>query len=167
MPRVPFDQLPDSARVWVFASDRELDTGSEKKVLEVVDEFLNDWAAHGAPLTSGRELSDHRFITIAVDPSTSQASGCSIDGLYRVFRSLQDDLGVSFLTGGMVFYRVDGEGGAVRGVQRDDFTALSGRGEITPQTAVFDTTVASAGEWRERFEAPAARTWHRELLLTN
>jgi hypothetical protein len=29
---------------------------------------------------------------------------------------------------------------------------------------VFDPTVATAGEWRERFETEAAHSWHAAVL---
>ena len=164
MPLVPFSALPDMGRVWVFASDRPLDANSEQRLLQVVDEFLEHWAAHGAPLRSGREIREHRFLTIGVDQSDAAASGCSIDGLYRSLRSLQSELGLSLLSSGLVFYR--DAAGDVRCVTRDEFADLAGKGGITAETHVFDTSVTTIGEWYDRFEAPAGRAWHRALLPT-
>jgi hypothetical protein len=161
---VPFSALPDMGRVWVFASDRVLDEAAQERLLQTVDEFLEQWAAHGAPLISGREVREGRFLTIGVDQSDTAASGCSIDGLYRSLRGLQSELGASLLTGGLVYYR--GSDGVVRSVTRGEFTELAARGEVTTQTPVFDTSVTSVGEWYDRFEAPAGRAWHRALLPT-
>jgi hypothetical protein len=137
----------------------------EQRLLQVVDEFLEQWAAHGAPLTSGREIREHRFLTIGVDQSDTAASGCSIDGLYRSLRALQNELGLSLLSGGLVFYR--DANGAVQCVSRDEFSELATRGEIDAETQVFDTSVTSVSEWFDRFEAPAGRAWHRALLPTS
>ena len=36
-------------------------------MLQDVDAFLDQWAAHGAPVTSARELIEGSFLAIAVD----------------------------------------------------------------------------------------------------
>ena len=83
MPIVPFDTLPDSARIWVFASDRELSGASADTLLAAVDEFLAGWRAHGVPLSAAREWRDDRFLAVGVDVTAENASGCSIDGLFQ------------------------------------------------------------------------------------
>ena len=126
MPVVPFDTLPDSARVWVFGSDKPLSDDGTKALLEGVDLHLADWKAHGAPLTVSREWRDGRFLVVAVDQSTAGATGCSIDGLFRVLQQLEREVGASLLGGGRVFYRDDH--GAVQSASRGDVSALAGSG---------------------------------------
>jgi hypothetical protein len=47
---------------------------------------------------------------------------------------------------------------------RDDFEALARRGGADGATPVFDTTITTAGDYRTRFEIPAANGWHRALF---
>lgn len=162
MPTVPFDSLPDTARVWVFGSQRQLDDDDAARLLTAVEGFLVRWHAHGAPLLNGYDWRDGRFLTIAVDQSATGASGCSIDGLYRSLRDVEEALDTSILGGGLVFYR-DAEG-TVQGVARPEFRALAADGGVGRDTPVFDLSVESLGEWRERFEAPAHDGWHASLL---
>src|SRR5438105_3230046 len=105
MPRVEFSNLPDASRVWVFASDRPLSRDESSILLEEVDAFLEDWRAHGATLRSAREWVHDRFLAIGVDPTAEQASGCSIDGLFRRLKTLEGPLGTGLVQGGRVFYR--------------------------------------------------------------
>jgi hypothetical protein len=163
MPTIAFDSLPDSARVWVFASERPVIGEAADRLLTEVDEYLTQWRAHGQPLTCSRAWREDRFLAIGVDQTDAFASGCSIDGLFRVLRALQPALGTTLVGGGQVFYRDASR--AIRSVQRDEFAALAAAGAITDDTVVFDPTVATAGEWRSRFETEAARAWHRELLV--
>ncbi|HSH74101.1 MAG TPA: hypothetical protein VLA09_00240, partial [Longimicrobiales bacterium] len=67
MPRVPFEELPDHGRLWVFPADRDLTDEEASTCLDAVDEFLAGWSAHGAPLTSGRRLVERRFLLVGVD----------------------------------------------------------------------------------------------------
>ena len=141
MPIVPFETLPDTARVWVFGCDRPLDDNATARLLAEVDRFLMHWHAHGHPLAAARDWRYDRFLTIAVDQSTAGASGCSIDGLYRALRALETALGASLLGGGMIFYR--NAQGDVASVPRAEFADRAARGEVGRDTVVFDLAV----EW--------------------
>ncbi|HVF39038.1 MAG TPA: hypothetical protein VM939_03990, partial [Gemmatimonadaceae bacterium] len=67
------DSLPNTARVWVFGSDRTLTDEKSEILLREVDEFLSQWNAHGTPLTSARSWLHGRFLIIGVDQSTAGA----------------------------------------------------------------------------------------------
>lgn len=162
MPHVPFDQLPDSARVWVFASDRPVEGEHAERLLGEVDQFLAQWAAHGQPLTAARDWTSDRFLAVAVDQRDAHASGCSIDGLFRSLQRLGTEIGANLVGGGRVHFR-DGSG-EIRSVARHEFAECGARGEVTGATIVFDPTVPTAGDWRARFARPAAESWHAALL---
>ena len=162
MPLVPLDTLPDDARTWVFAATPALEAGAATRLLAEVDDHLARWQAHGEPLTVARGWSDDRFLLIAVDQRTANASGCSIDGLFRKLRDAEGRLGVSLVAGGRVFWR--DAGGAVQGGARDAFVAAAIAGGVTADTPVFDTTVGTLGAWRAGFTKRAADSWHGQLV---
>jgi hypothetical protein len=162
MPTTAFDALPDTARVWVFAADRPVRGAQAEQLLAEVDRYLAGWKAHGFPLTCAREWRDDHFLLVGVDQSDARATGCSVDGLFRALRALEPRIGASLVGGGRVLYR--DAGGAVHSVTRDEFAELGRRGEVGPQTAVFDPTVQSLGEWYARFETRVADSWHADLL---
>ena len=168
MPLLTFDTLPPSARVWVFGSLRPLDDSEAARLIAETDRFLEKWNAHGHPLYSGREWRDDRFLAIAVDQSTSGASGCSIDGLYRSLRALETALGTELLSGGHIFYRTpSAAGGEVNAVTRQEFIARAADGQVDHDTVVFDLSVETLGDWRERFETVARNSWHAPLIGRN
>ncbi len=161
MPLTSFDSLPDHARVWVFGSSKPLSERESSLLLARVDEFLAQWKAHGDPLTAARMFSSARFLTIAVNPDTAHASGCSIDGLFHTLKDLELQIGTSLLDRTLVFYYDDAE---IRSVHRDEFTSLASAGKVDPETTVFDPTVTTLGEWRARFHSKAANSWHAGLF---
>jgi hypothetical protein len=61
-----------------------------------------------------------------------------------------------------VFFR--DRAGTPRGVERRDVPALAARGEIDGNSRVFDTSVTSARDWRDRFETNASESWVGSLL---
>ena len=162
MPIVRMEDLPSTARVWVFGAERPLAPRESALLLEEVDRFLSQWNAHGTPLTAARAWTHDSFLTIAVDQAAAGASGCSIDGLFRALKALEPKIGASLVTSGCVFFR--DASGAIACTDRDVFTALGAEGKVTADTQVFDPTVTSLGEWRARFELRAGESWHSGLL---
>jgi hypothetical protein len=162
MPIERFDSLPDNSRVWVYAARNEVSGDRVAQLLAAVDGFLSQWTAHGTPLHSARDWRENRFLTIAVDQTKAGASGCSIDGLFRILKGLEAELGTELITSALVFYR--DRAGTVRAVTREEFEALASRGEIDASTEVFDTSVISLGEWRARFASRAGDSWHAAFL---
>lgn len=158
MPRIEFDSLPIQGRLWVFPATRPLEAHEADALLGDVDEFLDGWAAHGAPLRSGRALVDDRFLLVGVDEDASQPSGCSIDALVNRLEELGGTLGLRLVDHAPVWYR---DGSAVSVATREGFRELARQGRVTPDTPVFDTTLTRLADLRERgLERPARESWH-------
>lgn len=162
MPIVPFDALPDSARLWVFSAAAPITGAAAELLLHRVDEHLAQWRAHGAPLVCARDWRDDRFLAIAVDEAASNASGCSIDAMFHMLRALETQLGTSLVGNGAVYWR--DEQGSVLVADRSAFRAAASSGSVRHDTLVFDPTVSSAAAWRREFEKPACASWHARLL---
>ena len=109
MPRVPFNDLPPDARLWVFPAERLLSDDEEEELLARADAFLDRWEAHGAPLTCGCDWRYRRFLLVAVDEASVPPSGCSIDAMTKVLKELGNEFGMTFLDRAPVLYR-DGGG---------------------------------------------------------
>src|SRR5919112_955984 len=133
--RVPFSELPPDARLWIFAAERPLSDTEQGSLLAVVDAFLDQWAAHGAPLAAARDLRYGQFLFVAVDESNAGASGCSIDAMTRVLAALEHQLGVQLVDHTPVLYR---EGERIARLDRPAFAERARRGEVTRDTIVFN-----------------------------
>lgn len=156
MPIVHFDDLPDSARIWVFASDMPLAGDKADTLLASVDEFLAQWKAHGVPLRCARDWRDGHFLAVGVDVTAENASGCSIDALFHTLQQLEPSIGTRLVGGGRVFFRTPS---GVETASRDDFTRRVKSGDVGRETPVFDTSLTAAADWRTKFELPAGQGW--------
>lgn len=165
MPRIDFEELPPHGRLWVFPSSRALSDDEARTLLDAVDGFLAQWAAHGTPLQSGRALRHRRFLLVGVDIDAEAPSGCSIDALVNRLRALGGELGLTLIDHAPVWFRVDGE---VRSVTRAEFRELAEQGIVDPATRVFDTSLTRIEEARDgSLERPAADTWHGRTFFKN
>jgi hypothetical protein len=154
--RVPIEQLSNDAHTWIFGISPSLDEQQSTYVQRTVDGFLDQWAAHGTPITAAAEVREGSFLVVAAD-ERSEKSGCSIDRMFGTLRKLESELGVQILDSTRVFFR-DGE--RVRAVDRAGF-----RNAATTDTPVFDVTAERLGDVRQgAWERRAADSWHRQLL---
>ena len=146
MPKLPFDRLPSDARLWIFAAERPLTSDETSRVLAEADAFIDQWTAHGMPLTAGRELRHQRFVLVGVDERAAGVSGCSVDALVRRMQQLERELGLELVNNGPVLYR---EGDAIQRVARERFAELAASGTVSPSTLVFDNTLTRVGDLRQ------------------
>ncbi|HEX6923961.1 MAG TPA: hypothetical protein VF167_00920 [Longimicrobiaceae bacterium] len=159
---VPFTELPDDARIWIFASPEPLSREQSSGLLERVDEFLEEWHAHGHPVVGGRDWRYDRFLVVGADERATGVSGCSTDALFRVFKAAERELGISLLDGSLVWFR---EGGEIRATTRAEFRRKVQAGEVGPDTIVFDNTARTAGDLRAgRWERPMRESWHAKAF---
>lgn len=158
MPRTSFEHLPETARLWIFAAERALAQPEAEQLLGEVDAFLDQWAAHGVPLTAAREWRDDRFLLVGVDEEAAGVSGCSIDALVGRMKELERTLRVALVDHGPVLYR---DNGSIRRVSRERFAELASAGSVGPETVVYNNTLTKVGELRTgRWEVAAKDSWH-------
>lgn len=163
MPPIRFEEMPDDARLWVFTADRALTPSDRETLLGVTDDFLQTWAAHGAPLTCARELKHDRFLFVAVDERAAGVSGCSIDALVRSLKDLEQELDMQLLDHAPVSFRQNGD---IRRVSRSEFSDLVGQGAVSLETPVFNNTIASVGQLRRgEWEIAASESWHKQAFF--
>jgi len=155
-------QLPDHARVWVYAAARPLSNSEQQLVREKSTAFVQGWAAHGHQLLAAAELLHDRFLVLMVDEARAGASGCSIDSSVHFVQSLGAELGVDFFERMQFSYR--DASGNVHTLTRPAFKAAYQAGTINATTLVFDPLVKNLGELRRAFTKPLAESWHARMV---
>jgi len=147
----------------VFGASRALSDGEESTLLSEVDAFLDEWKAHGSPLTAARDWRYGRLLLIAVDERSLPPSGCSIDAMVHVLKGIEERLEVTLVDNAPVWFQ---EGKEPRRVSRPEFSALAKSGAVGPETTVFDFSVTRVGDLREgRWEVPASQTWMKRAFF--
>jgi hypothetical protein len=155
MPRTDISRLSDDANIWIFPITPAI--ADPEGMLRRVDTFLDSWAAHNTPVLAARDLRENRFLIVAADKD-AEKSGCSIDRLFALVRTMERELGASMLDASVVFYR-DAQG-VVRDAKRSEL-----RDRANESTIVFDTTAPTLGDIRRgTWERPARDSWHASLV---
>lgn len=158
---VPFDTLPEDSRIWIYQSNRKL---SDQEVAEIESElttFIENWSAHGTPLTASFLLQYQRFIILAVNQETQAVTGCSIDASVAFIQQLEQRYVIDLLDKMNVTFR---QGEYITHKTLLDFKKMVKEKSVSSHTIVFNNLVNTIEEWKESWEVPAADSWHSRFF---
>lgn len=153
---VPFNEMPDTARVWIYQAERTLSEDEVQFVEAITSEFLNGWKAHGMDLKASFQIQHQRFLILSVDEAFAQASGCSIDASVNLIKALESKMGLSFMNSSKVAFLIDDQ------VQLHPFTQLKqmvADQSIDQKTKIFDNTVKNVADFKSRWLTESGSTW--------
>ncbi|MDQ2794253.1 MAG: hypothetical protein M3Y12_09640 [Bacteroidota bacterium] len=153
---VAFDQLPATARVWIYQASRPLTSEETVHLLPTLARFAEDWTSHGRNLLASAEVLHQYFLVLGLDEAVAGASGCSIDASVRFVAQLEQQLGLELLEKSRLAFMQHGE---VRLVDRRELQAATASASVTPDTLYFDNTLATKGELDTIWPRPASETW--------
>lgn len=153
---IPFEQLPATARLWVYQASRNLTTDESAAALTALRPALDTWAAHGHPLTASARVVENRFLLLAVDEGAGLPSGCSIDSSVHTVQAVGQQIGVDFLDRSATYRTADG---SVQTLPLVDIKAAVATGLLEPDTLVFNTLVKNLVEFQTNWQLPASHTW--------
>lgn len=158
---VPFAELPEDARIWIYQANRPFTEDEIAVVKEDLDTFLKQWTAHGAHLKAGYDLPYRRFIVIGLDQQQASASGCSIDASVRFIQDLEKKFEVELLDKMNVTFR-QGEFIAYKPLK--DFRKMASQRSVSKNTVVFNNLVTNKEEYENHWEVPASESWHARFI---
>ncbi len=153
------DTLPDAARLWLFALDRQPDALAN--ALADVQVWLPTWASHGRPVQAEAETLEGRVIAVGavISPEEMNAgvSGCGIDSMQHAVESAMERHGLALASALSVTVEAEG---AWQTLPRPTFRQLVREGAADGTTRVLDLTLDTVGDLRQHGLArPAADTW--------
>jgi hypothetical protein len=158
---VSFDILPDSARVWIYQSNRKFTEKEQDLIRQEVENFCEHWEAHGVPIRSSVKIFHHQFIVLAADESFNTASGCSIDTTLRLFQQMEATFGCTLLDRTQIAFLENEE---VKLYPQKGLKELFVSGTLNKSNLAFNNVVTSKGELNEQWLVPVEKSWIRRLL---
>lgn len=158
-----FDELPGNSRIWIFQATNFLEYEKLERISARLLNFLRGWQAHGKDLKASFELKYDRFIIVALDEASYQATGCSIDKFTHLIQDLEQELKVSLMDRTQIAFR-DSENGLIDTLHMINFRAALEAGDIDENTVVFNNLIQTKDQLQKEWEVPVYKSWHRQWL---
>lgn len=153
---LPFNQLPDDSRVWVYQAERSLSEKELDIIRQKLLRFCEGWNTHGNGMPSSFEIFDHQILVLAVDESGLGASGCSIDSSVRILRELESMLGINLTDQGKVSVRTNQ--GSVKVFPALGMKSKVQGGELTLEEEVINPMIRTKADLQQLWQ-PIRNSW--------
>ena len=158
---IPFDQLPEESRIWIYQSNRKLSDDEVAKISIELENFIMQWSAHGQALEASFLIKYNRFIIIAVDDQKHAPTGCSIDASVVLIQKLEQDFQIELLDKMNVTYKT---GDFIAFKSLTDFKKMVKEKSVNENTIVFNNLVNTIAEWNDYWEVEAKDSWHNRFF---
>lgn len=151
-----FDLLPDSSRIWIYASTRRFSAAEQEMIRKELQDFCASWATHGKQMPSSFEILYEQLLVLAVDESQLGASGCSIDSSVRALQALEQALDLDLVNQGKVTLK--DECGALRVLPALGLKSKISMGQITPNLEVVQPSLHTKADLKSLW-IPVRKSW--------
>ena len=158
---VPFESLPSQARIWIYQSDRIMNSGQIDRINKDIENFLGRWVSHQVEVEAGFAIYHNLFLIIVVNQFRSEPSGCSIDASVHEIKRIEQDNKVILLDRMHVAYRDNTD---IQIVHLSKFKNLLYNRKLSEDTIVFNNLVRTKGALDNEWEIPISQSWHRKYL---
>ena len=151
-----FEEISDSARIWIYQSDRSLQKKELASIQKESGQFISRWAAHGQDLLASATILYDHFLIIAADEGFNMASGCSIDTQFRFVQELGQKMHVDFFNRmNIAFLKND----MVELIPSTKLHSEIENGNIKHDSAFFDNSISTKGDLKSIWLKKAGDSW--------
>ncbi|AEW86246.1 ABC transporter ATPase [Flavobacterium columnare] len=158
---IPFENMPLDSRVWIYQSNRKLSDVEVEEIAAHVQNFIDDWSAHGASLEASFDIRYNRFVILAVNADVQAPTGCSIDSSVQFIQQLEKKYDIDLLDKMNVTFK---NGDFIAHKSLIDFKKMAKEKAVSASTIVFNNLVNTIEELNDSWEVPANESWHSRFF---
>lgn len=158
---IPFKDLPNSARIWIYQSDSAFNTLEIEKINTMLLDFNEHWNNHGEGLKSSYLIPYNQFIILAIDENHHKASGCSIDSSVQIIKKISQEFDVNLFDRMKTAFKIADH---INIVTLVDFQKYVKEGKINSDTIVFNNMIDTIEDFKTKWEVPANQSWHKRYF---
>jgi hypothetical protein len=152
---LPEDFAPNS-RVWIYQCNRIFFMQEALEIEPMLEQFVAQWQAHGAPVKGFANLFFGRFIILMADESNTQVSGCSTDSSVRLIKEIEQKFNVNMFDRTLLSFFIKDK---VEQIPLSQLNYAITNGFIQPDTLYFDNTVLTKITLENNWINAAKNTW--------
>ena len=149
-------KLPDSARVWIYQSNRLFSLQEALQIEVQLNEFTADWTSHGTPVPAAGYLFFGQFIVLIADETDATVSGCSTDKSVHFIQSIEQGYGVQLMDRTTLAFVVKDK---LQLLPLPQLNYAIEHGYVGPATLYFNNLVNTLAELKSQWIIAAGRSW--------
>ena len=151
-----FNNLPDYSRVWIYASNQELNQEQCAEIQILLDGFAKGWTSHQMQLNATAAIMKSHFLVFMVDESTAEISGCGIDKSVQLVREIEQKTGISFFN--RLNIQLETNSGILV-LNKQQLAEALESGKVNENTLFFDNLVQTKKDLMANWMKPVKESW--------
>ena len=152
---IPYSKLPNTSKVLIYQSDREINERELLVIKQYIDDFSQNWVTHGKPVRNTFKVSNY-FICFFIDESLYSTSGCSLDSLVGLIKTIGTRFDIDFFNRNNIIYF---DKLHIKLLSIDKFKLL-----IQPDIIVFNNLVQTKLDFENQWKIPVKESWLKRYL---
>lgn len=158
---VPYSELPDNSRVWIYQCNRKFTEQEQETIAEMTTAFVEQWTRHGENVRGSFVIKYDQFLIIAVDQDFVEVSGCSIDASVKLVQEIQSVFAIDLLNKMAIAYKNDE---AIEIAPMLDFSKMAKNNLVNSDTIVFNNMIDTKEGVATQWEVAAKDSWHARFF---
>ena len=150
-----YSELPSHSKVFIYQSDKELNNKELSQIKNLLTDFSTNWQTHGKPVCNSFKLFNY-FICFFVDESSYTTSGCSLDSMVGLIKSIGVKFNIDFFNRNNIAF-IDNMQTKLLSI--NDFKDL-----IHLDMIVYNNLVKTKSEFESSWKSPVQDTWLSRYL---
>lgn len=158
---VPYQSLPNNARVWIYQANRSLSAMELENVNPIIENFIGQWTRHGENVHGSYQWQYNQFLIVAVDQDIVEVSGCAIDASVKLIKEIESIINVDLMNKLAIAFK---EGDVIKLASMPAFKQLAKDQLVNQDTIVFNNLVDTKEGVATSWEVPAKNSWHKRFF---
>lgn len=158
---VPFEELPESSKIWIYQSNRKFEKREEVEIGTNLKNFVEKWTSHSNVLRASFDIKHNYFIIVAVDTSVNDTSGCSQDSLFRQIKEIQQKFNLDLMDREKLGFLIDGK---VKLISLNNIKNEIKRENINIQSKFFNNLAHFLGDLQDNWLMSIEKTWLKKYF---
>ena len=156
-----FPNLDPDSKVWIFQSIIKLKHKEKVFLKKELDFFLHEWKSHGNELKADYILFKSHFIIISVDKFFFEASGCSLDKLFKKIKNLGSYLDKDFFQRDYIFFETLDE--EIKSLKISDFKNELNNNILNP-SIIYDNSIYFLKDLHKEWKK-SPKNWKNKYMI--
>lgn len=150
-----YSELPSHSRVFIYQSDKELNNKELSQIKNLLTDFSTNWQTHGKPVCNSFRLFNY-FICFFVDESSYTTSGCSLDSMVGLIKSIGVKFNIDFFNRNNIAF--------IDNMQTKLLSINEFKDLIHLDMIVYNNLVKTKSEFESSWKSPVQETWLSRYL---
>jgi hypothetical protein len=144
------------SKLWIYQSNRTFTMSELFKIEELLENFIEQWKSHGAPVKGFATALYGQFIILMADESYTTVGGCSTDSSVHVIKAIEKLTGVQMFNRELLAFWVKDK---VQTIPMAQVAYALENGILNGDTLYFNNLVANKADMEAKWLQPISESW--------